>query len=225
MFKFSKLFDFLDSLHKNNSKEWMDAHRGEYHAIRDGYRSWLDELNERLIKIDPGYINTEGRRAIHRINNNLMFHPDKPVYKDHIGASMDRVKGKSDFYIHLGRNECFIAGGYFHPPSYVVHAVRDAIDYDGEVFNKIITDGDFKKYFGALYAEDALKTSPKGYSPDHPHIELLRLKSYAAEHYLTEKEVIAPGFMDKVVRLYQVLMPFRNYLNRAVAFAEEVDDQ
>ena len=65
----------------------MDEHRNEYHHIRDAYINWLDELNERLVIIDPDYVYTEGKRAIHRINNNLMFHPDKPVYKGHFGAT------------------------------------------------------------------------------------------------------------------------------------------
>jgi len=202
----------------------MDANRQEYHRIRDAYIDWLDELNQQLIRIDPHYADTPGRQAIHRINNNLMFHPDKPVYKSHFGATMDRVKGKSDFYIHLGREGSFIAGGYYHPPSSVVSAVRAALDYDGEVFRDIIGHDEFRRIFGNLYDDDSLKTSPKSYPADHPHIDLLRLKSYAAEHAIQKDTIMAGGFMDYVVELYTVLIPFRDYLNRAVAHAEEMND-
>ncbi|MEJ2003741.1 MAG: DUF2461 domain-containing protein [Cyclobacteriaceae bacterium] len=218
---FAEIFSFLERLNANNSKEWMDAHRDEYHRIRDGYIKWLNDLDKRLIQVDPDYFPTEGRRAIHRINNNLMFHPDKPVYKSHFGATMDRVKGKSDFYIHLGHDECFIAGGYYHPSSRIVNAVREAIDYDGEVLRKIVNRKAFRETFGDLYEEDALKTSPKDYEASHEHIDLLRLKSYAVEHPLSRSEIMSSGFADKVVELYRVLMPFRNYLNRAVMHAEE----
>jgi uncharacterized protein (TIGR02453 family) len=221
---FSEMFAFLELLERNNSKTWMDANRDKYHRIRDAYIDWLDELNERLVRIDPDYTYTEGRRAIHRINNNLMFHPDKPVYKEHIGATLDRVKMKSDFYIHIGLKNSFIAGGYYHPSSKIVQAIREALDYDGEVFREIIEEKEFRKVFGEPYNEDALKTFPKGYDADHPHIDLLRLKSYAVEKEVSRDQIISPDFMDEVVEYYKLLMPFRNYLNRAVFHAEEMAD-
>ena len=217
-----EIFDFLERLQGNNSKEWMDEHRDEYHQVRRKYMDWLNELDRRLQKKDPDYIPTDGKAAIHRINNNLMFHPDKPVYKDHFGATMDRVKAKSDFYIHLGLTECFIAGGYYHPPSQILAAIREAIDYNGEKLRAIVDDARFKKQFGELLDDDALKTAPKGYDRDHPQIELLRLKSFAVMHEFTRKEVCQPDFIDKAVELYEIMMPFRNYLNEAVSFSFEI---
>ncbi len=209
-----ELYAFLEELSTNNSKAWMDEHRDAYHRVRDHYILWLNELDVRLAAIDPNYSPTEGKRAIHRINNNLMFHPDKPTYKEHIGATMDRVKGKSDFYIHLGLEESFIAGGYYHPPSSILSSIREEIDYEGETLQSIIEAPQFRKNFEL--EDDRLKTAPKGYSTDHPHIDLLRFKSYAVIHPVSRKEVCSASFQDKVVRLYEIMMPFRNFLNRAV---------
>ena len=36
---------------------------------------------------------------------------------------------------------------------------------------------------------EKLKTSPKAYSQDHKHIELLRYKSFAVMHSLTQEEI------------------------------------
>ena len=79
--------------------------------VRDTFIGWLDQMNDKLAKIDPNYTQTSGRKSINRINNNLMFHPDKPIYKDHFGAGLDQVTKMGDFYIHLGISESFIAGG------------------------------------------------------------------------------------------------------------------
>tara|TARA_R100001369_G_scaffold31558_1_gene55975 strand:+ start:3582 stop:3938 length:357 start_codon:yes stop_codon:yes gene_type:complete len=105
---FKNLYQFLRKLKKNNNKEWMDEHRGEYHTVRDSYIDWLNQMNIKLASIDPDYTPTNGKKAINRINNNLMFHPNKPVYKDHFGAGLDQESKQGDFYIHLGVNESFI---------------------------------------------------------------------------------------------------------------------
>lgn len=216
------LFNFLRELANNNSKEWMDQNRARYHQVRNDFIDWLGNLDKELQRIDPEYVPTPGRSAIHRINNNLMFHPDKPVYKNHFGATMDRVKRKSDFYLHFGINECFIGIGYYHPSSNILQLIREAIDYDGEELQRILEKDDFQNSFGSLETDAMLKTSPKGFSKEHPHIDLLRYKSFAAMHPLSEKSVCSPNFMKEVIRLYKLSMPFRHYLNKAVFFDEKI---
>lgn len=213
---FRTLFQFLERLQRNNTKEWMDEHRNEYHEVRDFYIHWLNELDIKLAKIDPDYSPTTGKQAINRINNNLLFHPDKPVYKDHFGAGLDKEKGKGDFYIHIGINERFVAGGFYKPPKEKLDSIRAAIDYNGDEFKKIIEKKSFKKTFGDLMDIDPLKTSPKGYSKDHPYIDLLRKKTFAVMHSFTEKEVLADDFQEKVIQVYKEMLPFRRYLNNAV---------
>ena len=212
---FKYLLNFLEKLQKNNNKEWMDEHRKDYQSVRDFYIDWLDELNLKLAIIDSEYTDTPGKKAINRINNNLMFHPDKPVYKDNFGAGLDQETKQGDYFIHIGVNECFIGGGYWHPSSKLLKSIREGIDYDGEKFRKIIEKKSFVNMFGGLIDGAKLKTSPKGYSQDHEHIDLLRRKSFAAGRNFTEKEVIASNFQEVVIETYKELLPFRRYLNNA----------
>lgn len=213
---FYTLFEFLRDLNQHNHKEWMDEHRQEYEKVRDFYIEWLNELDMKLAKVDPDYSPTTGKEAINRINNNLLFHPNKPVYKDHFGAGLDKEKGKGDFYIHIGINECFVAGGFYRPPKEILDSIRAAIDYNGEDFRKILQKKSFKEAFGELIEEEKLKTSPKGYSKDHEHIDLLRNKTFAVMHHFTQKEVVAPDFQDNLIEIYKEMLPFRKYLNHAV---------
>ena len=110
----------------------MDQNRRRYIRVRDEYINWLDSINRRLARLDPEYYDTPGRRAINRINNNLKFHPEKPVYKDHFGAGLDKAPGSGDFYIQIGLSDSLLAGGLWRPSSTVLRSVRDAIDYNGE---------------------------------------------------------------------------------------------
>ena len=214
---FNELYDFLRDLESNNNKEWMDNNRKRYHNVRDQYIEWLDKMNKKLATIDPEYFDTPGKKAINRINNNLLYHPNRPIYKDHFGAGLDQRSKQGDFYIHLGTSESFIAGGYWKPGNKILKSIREAIDYNGEEFVKILNKKSFQDTFGGLIeTEEKLSTSPKGFNQDHQFIDLLRHKTFAVEHRLTQKEVISENFEEKAITVYKEMLPFRRYLNQAV---------
>jgi len=213
---FLHLFEFLRKLQKNNNKEWMDLHRKEYFQVRDFYIEWLDGMNNKLADIDDAYFYTPGKKAINRINNNLLYHPNKPTYKDHFGAGLDQQSKQGDFYIELGVNGSYFGGGYWHPSSKNLKSLRDAIDYDGITLLNIIQKRSFKKMFGELVLDNPLKTAPKGFTMDHKHIDLLRRRSFAASCSLSEREIVQEGFDNKVIAIYKELLPFRRYLNNAI---------
>ncbi|MFD2828034.1 DUF2461 domain-containing protein [Leeuwenhoekiella polynyae] len=215
---FYKLYDFLRELQQNNSKEWMDENRNRYYEVRDFYIDWLNKMDIKLAEIDPDYTHTPGKKAINRINNNLLYHPNKPIYKDHFGAGLDQEAKQGDFYIHLGTSESFIAGGFYKPKSSLLKSIRQAIDYNGEELLEILNKPGFKKMFGWLIDDgDSLKTAPKGFSQDHKYIELLRKKSFAVQTDLTQKLVTSDDFENHVLQIYKEMLPFRNYLNQAVS--------
>ncbi len=214
---FNALFQFLQDLQANNHKEWMDANRKQYQTIRNSFIQWLDELDEKLAAIDPNYYPTSGKKGINRINNNLLFHPNKPVYKDHFAAGLDQRTKQGDFYIQIGVNECELAGGYWRPENKMLNSIREAIDYNGEELMKILNKKSFKQTFGGMYLDkDKLKTTPKGYSSDHEYIDLLRHRTFAVIHPLTQEDILKDDFMDKVITVYKEMLPFRRYFNQAV---------
>lgn len=212
---FKALFRFLEALQKNNSKDWMDAHRKEYKTLRDGFIAWLDGLDLMMAELDKDYYPTPGKKGINRINNNLMFHPNKPVYKDHFGAGLDKAPNSADFYIEIGIKQCWLAGGFWRPDPKTLRNLRDGIDYNGEELKAIINKPSFKKLFGDLYEDVKLTNAPKGFSNDHPHIDLLRNKSFAVVHQLDPKEVLQSNFEEKIKYVYLEMLPFRRYLNKA----------
>jgi uncharacterized protein (TIGR02453 family) len=213
---FKKLFDFLSELEKNNSKVWMDINRKRYKEIRAEFISWLDDLDNTLADIDKYYYPTPGKKGINRINNNLMFHPHKPIYKDHFGAGMDKAPGTGDFYIQIGINESLLAGGIWRPDPKSLQSIRDAIDYNGEELIKIINKDSFKETFGSLYIDKKLKAAPKGFIKEHPYIDLLRNKSFAVVHQLSNDQVLSNDFKQIVIKVYKEMLPFRRYLNNAL---------
>lgn len=213
---FAALFDFLERLQQNNSKEWMHANRDQYVAVRDFFIHWLSEMNDELAHIDSDYFDTPPKKAINRINNNLMFHPNKPTYKDHFSAGLDQLRKQGDFYIEIGINGSFVGSGYWHPDSKTLRSIREAIDYNGEEFRKILGKPSFKRMFGDMIEDASLKTAPKGFDASHEHIELLRRKSFAVICEFSREEVQSDAFKERVIEAYIEMLPFRKYLNHAV---------
>lgn len=214
---FKNLIHFLTELNKNNTKEWMDANRKWYKEVRDDYISWLDKMDLTLAAMDDQYYSTPGRKGINRINNNLMFHPNKPIYKDHFGAGLDKRPNTGDFYVEIGIEESMLAGGFWRPAPKTLRSIRDAIDYDGAELKKILNKKSFKETFGGLVIDEKLKSAPKGFSNDHPYIDLLRNKTFAVLHSFSNTEVLQEDFEQKIIRVYQEMLPFRRYLNRAIS--------
>jgi uncharacterized protein (TIGR02453 family) len=213
---FKALLSFLSELNRNNSREWMDVHRREYKALREAFVRWLDMMDARIAALDPGYYPTPGRAGINRINNNLLYHPNRPVYKDHFGAGLDKAPGMGDFYVQVGIGESLLAGGLWRPGSENLRKIRQAIDYDGDVLEGILQKRSFRNMFGGLYEDEKLQRMPKGYEPDHPHAELLKHKTFAVVRPLTKKEILSPDFEDLVLDAYLEMGPFRRYLNQAL---------
>lgn len=216
-----KIYDFLGDLRENNSKEWMDENRERYHEAKD---SWLKEVAvylERLKKYDPEIAALKPKQCIMRINNNNVFHPDKPTYKDSFGFDPYKGRGRVSFYFHLSPSGSFIAGGLYHPSPEQLRKMRAAIDYNGQQLLDIVNAPAFNDFFGGFSeTEDALKTSPQGYDQAHEHIELLRLKNYVVLREVTQKEVIADDFVETIEKAYRLMQPFNAYLREAVEFEE-----
>ncbi len=193
----------------------MDDNRKWYKSIRTEFIHWLDDLDETMTQLHDDYYPTPGKRGINRINNNLMFHPHKSVYKDHFGAGLDKAPNSADFYIEIGLKQCLMAGGFWRPEAKTLRSIRDGIDYNGEELQAILDKPSFKKTFGGLYPDEKLTNAPKGFSNDHPHIELLRNKTFGVEHRLEREAIFQNDFKEKIINVYMELLPFRRYLNQA----------
>ena len=109
-----------------------------------------------------------------------------------------------------------IAGGLYDPEPEQILRFREAISRRPGPFKAIIADPAFIQYFGRLQGEK-LKTAPRGFSPDHPEIELLRLKGVTAVHPLTDAETLADGFTEHIIQVFTAMKPFLDYLNDLIS--------
>jgi uncharacterized protein (TIGR02453 family) len=129
-------------------------------------------------------------------------------------GKMDQEPG---YYIHIEPGKSFIAGGLYMPDADKLSKIRQEIDYNTEGFLKILNDKKFKKLFPSLDDFDKLKTAPKGYPKDHPHIELLKNKSYVVSHHFTDQEVLDKKFARKAGEIAKEIKSLNYFLKEAIA--------
>lgn len=212
------VLNFLTKLSENNSKEWMDANRALYTTAKD---LWLDQVRNILAllsKHDYAYFSQfDPKNCISRITNNRMYNPNLPIYKDFFTFSiMDKSDFFSPLHISVGVTNSFIGCGYHSPDKQTLKNIRDAIDYDGQSLKDILEDKKFKNFYGGLNTfTDPLKTSPQGFTKDHPYVEYLRFKSYTALRNLSKDEIEGDDFMKIIEEAYVLSEPLRGYLKRA----------
>ena len=213
------IWDFLQDLANNNSKEWMDEHRGRYHEAK-GY--WIDEITsilERLSSHDPYFDVFQPKKTISRINNNRMFHPDKPIYKSNFSfAPMSKTDHVMKIYFAFGPEFSVIGGGVYRPEKEGLQSIREAIDFDPSDLLKITSSKNFKKVFGGL-ADDPtqLKRSPKGFDRDHKHVDLLRRKSFTGSYVPTKTLLLKSNLTDLIEEAYLTLRPLNLWLLKAMS--------
>ena len=80
----------------------------------------------------------------------------------------------------------------------------------------------FKKEFQELTRDDtnSLKNAPKGFDPNHPAIEFLKLKSYTASQKVDDKIFTEPDFSKKIAQKLIALKPMNDFLKRALETEE-----
>ncbi|HLP71780.1 MAG TPA: DUF2461 domain-containing protein [Bacteroidales bacterium] len=213
-------FDFLKDLKKNNEREWFLENKPRYLEAKQNFEGFAGNLLGGIIKFEPIMKGLEVSSCVYRINRDIRFSNDKSPYKTHLGAFMvrggrqngDRYAG---YYFHIEPgNNSMIAGGAYMPPADRLAAIREKIDEDGDKLVRILKNKDFAGMFGEIEGEK-LKTAPKGYPKDHPHIDLLRLKSFLVVRMLKDSEVTSPECLDLVLKACRLMKPLNDFLNEA----------
>ncbi len=209
---------FLLDLADNNNREWFLKNKKTYEAAKKNLESVAGELIAGLVPYEPDFRNLEAKKSIFRIFRDARFSANKAPYKTNMGAWMARGGRKSPFagfYLHIQPGGSFLAGGIYRPDSGILKAIREGIDYDAQSLRQIINSEEFVRQFGEMEG-DKVKTSPKGYSKDHPAIDLIRHKSFLMTRNLSDDETTSEDFITMALDVYQAMVPLNTYLNKAI---------
>ncbi len=193
--------NFLTALAADNSREFFEAHRGEYvTTIRQPLEDLLGEAEARY---GPG--------RVMRPNRDVRFSADKSPYKTNASIWAGTVGG---IYLSLSASHIDVGGGIYDPSRDQLDRARTAIDSHPLAASELSTVLDALTRDGFEVAGPVLTTAPRGYPREHEHIELLRLKHYAAL-----KSVPITASPDVIRSSWEAVQPLIDWGNTFVGAA------
>lgn len=216
-----KTLAFLKKIKSNNNKEWFDKNKEQFLEAKAEYETFIDAIIKGLRGFDKKIsADLKGKDCVFRIYKDVRFSKDKTPYKTNFGASINPGGRKSlvaGYYLHCEPGQSFLAGGVYMPEPNLLNAIRQEIDYNPDAFLKILKSASFKKYFKGLDNEDALKSAPKGYDKDHPHIDILKNKHFVVSYELSDKQLLDKNAAKNILDGFKAMHPFLEYLREATS--------
>jgi uncharacterized protein (TIGR02453 family) len=207
---------FYEELAAHNEREWWQENK-------DRYESEVRAPLEHLLADLAGEF---GEAKVFRPNRDTRFSKDKSPYKTAAAALVGEPHGGiATYYVQISATGLMVGGGCYHPARDQLARMREAIDDDG-------TGGELEALLAAVEKagaevgySDKLKTAPRGYSADHPRIELLRMKGLIAfvDHrpapWLHTRKAL-----DRVADGWRSFAPLNAWLERHVGPSTEPPD-
>ena len=83
-----RIMKYLKQLSANNSREWFQAHKQEYDAIRADFEQSVQQAIVRIASFDPSVAHLTVKDCTYRFYRDTRFSNDKSPYKTHLGAYM-----------------------------------------------------------------------------------------------------------------------------------------
>ncbi|UGQ46166.1 DUF2461 domain-containing protein [Massilia endophytica] len=178
---------YLQELAENNNRPWFVMNKPRYDILREEFLQLVTDVIVEVGKFDPAVKFCNPKKAMFRINRDVRFAHDKSPYKTHFSAALapnDQRRptqaGGPTYYFQLnGEGRLHIGAGEYIPPPHRLKALRNHIVEDPAGLRKVLNNRALKARYGSIREEDGkLQRPPKGFDPEHEHIELIKLKSF-----------------------------------------------
>ncbi|MGC1207657.1 MAG: DUF2461 domain-containing protein [Ornithinimicrobium sp.] len=209
----SQAISFWTELEANNNRDFFNSHRDVYD----------DHIREPLERLLAEVSNEFGDGKVFRPNRDVRFSKDKSPYKLSGAAAIgDNDESSSVFYVQIGAKGLFVASGVYMMTRDQLQRFYAAIDDDasGERLTKVVDQG---RADGLDIGGSALKTAPRGYSTDHPRVDLLRHKSLtvAREYGPGNDWIFTREALTRITALWRDAAPINDWLTEHVGHPDE----
>lgn len=214
------ILKYLTDLSENNNREWYHAHKAEHKAANAQFEELIQTLILQIGEFDGSILHNQPKDLTFKLVRDTRFSHDKspynPAFRAHI-SSKGKLPVPVGYYLMIKPGgQSFLGGGLFADMFKNETAmIRDYITDHGKEFEEIIHAPEFQRYFKVQGT--SLKKVPAGYDKEHPQAEYLKFKSWYLE-YPVEDEALADAdaFVTEAVKLFRIMKPFNDYLNKAL---------
>ncbi|KAK7753636.1 hypothetical protein SLS62_004494 [Diatrype stigma] len=217
---------FLRDLKANNKRSWLKMRDPEYRRSLKDWESFVETLTERITEADETIPELPLKDVIFRIYRDIRFSKDPTPYKPHYSAAWSRTGRKGPYacyYVHAEPGSCFVGGGLWHPDGEALARLRASIDERPHRLRRVLARPAFRRTFlpaaaadeasvlaafAAANQENALKTKPKGFHPDHRDIELLKLRNYTVGKKIDDSVLTSEDAQDQIMEIISSMVEF-----------------
>jgi len=192
--------DFYDDLEVDNTRSFWEKHKEVY---AESVRAPMVALTDALA---PEFA-PDGRTVkVFRPYRDVRFSKDKTPFKTHQGAYVAAAPS-TGWYVQVSAQGVRTGAGFYDAAPPRLAAFRAAVDDErrGRELEQVLAA---LTAAGFEIGGDRLKTSPRGYTADHPRIELLRHKTLSAgRSHGFEPHIHTPELLDAVRQDWRALRP------------------
>ncbi|MDO9484742.1 MAG: DUF2461 family protein [Actinomycetota bacterium] len=204
------LIDYYLDLEQHNNREWFLANRASYDS------EVALPLKALALDLAADYAPVK----VFRPYRNNRFWPELPPLNEH-ASLVANVGSTAVYYLRIDADGMLVNGGS-HDLS------RDQL----ALFRTIVATQDGAAEVRSLLSDAAangfrlaeanqLKTAPRGYSKDHPNIDLLRLRSLSlSRHFPPGKWLASRESYERIVEGWQAVTPWVTWLRVNVPIAQ-----
>jgi len=202
------LVHYLAELADNNNRAWFVMNKPRYDILREEFLALVTKLIAQIGTFDPLVLDCNPKKALFRINRDVRFAKDKSPYKTTFSAAIvpGNLKKPSQgggpmYYFQIdAKGNLFFAAGEYIPPADRLKQIRTHVEQDGANLVKLLKDKKLQATFVGLSEDEKLQRPPRGFDPDHPQIELIKLKSYLVRAQVSISEFKADRQTEMLIQ-------------------------
>jgi uncharacterized protein (TIGR02453 family) len=188
--------DFYDDLELDNTRSFWDANK----------QVWQESVKAPMTALCAALEADFGTAKIFRPYRDVRFAKDKSPFKTHQGAFVG-VGPATGWYVEVSARGVRVGGGFYEASGDRLAAYRDAVD-DDRSGKRLLRITRALERDGWEIEGDRLKTAPRGFTTDHPRIELLRHRSLVGMRSYGFEPVVHTAELLEMVRTdWQALKP------------------
>ena len=209
--------DFLSNIIINNSKEWLDAHRGDYEKyIVAPNKAYVKEMGEYLqILVPTIHAIPKVNKSLFRIYRDARFHLNDPI-KERIGIIFWQGSGhrmqSSSFYMHYDPFELFVATGIRNFKPTLLKTYREYIQNE-ERRTELHNILEELKTKGYILPAPKYKRMPRACKAEDSNSYLYLMGSiYAYTTFTPDKTFHSKAILERNFKIYEDMFALQQWL-------------
>lgn len=224
MLQAEALLAYLAELAQNNNRDWFEAQRPRYQALRREFADLVQSVIFRLGEFDAHLQGLRAEDAIFRIHRDVRFAKDKTPYKTVFSASLcpeGRAADMPTYYLQIAHTGRLLAAAGVHTPQLeAATRIRQAIAAHPIQVEQILAQPALHAAFPPGLSSEAYKRPPKGFDEATPLLHLIKLKSFVLWNEVPLPPTLSGDqIADMLVRDLRAAVPWVEFLRSALRVA------